>query len=251
MRELNDFEKKVLTRMAHRNNIQDVLVVSLLFEFCNVYVIGWDKEYKNLKVAFPKYLEWEIVRNQIFDFIVLLKHLEQSNYIGIFSANFTQKNLLYNEDKYQVNGEFPNITIFEKGTANLTFKTGDINIDNQQYSCLTNRPSKMVVENSKVGHLLFELVNSTYHPTQSLIDFVDRGFKTKEDKRYDYTLWTSWVAIGISLFIGIASLLQNCHNANVISSQQESEVADLNSDTIMLVPDNRTVTTNNVISSPQ
>ena len=53
MRELNDFEKKVLTRMAHRDNIQDVLVVSLLFEFCNVYVIGWDKEYKNLKVAFP------------------------------------------------------------------------------------------------------------------------------------------------------------------------------------------------------
>lgn len=239
MRELNDFEKKVLMRMAHRESIQDLLVVSLLFEFCNVYIIGWDKEYRNLKVAFPKHLEWETVRSQIFDFIVLMKHLEQSNYIGLFSANFTQKNLLYNEDKYQVNGEFPNITIFEKGTTNLTFKTGNINIDNQQYSCFTNRPSKMVVENSKVGYLLFELVNSTYHPTQSLIDFVDKGFKTKEDKRFNYTQWTAWIAIGVSLFIGIASLLQNCHNTKVIASQQRYEVICSKNDSTLLQSQNR------------
>lgn len=242
MRELNDFEKQILTRMANNKSEQDLFLASLLFEFCDSYCIGWDKEFSKLRVAFSPNNSWMTVRSKILDFIVLVQYLEKNNYIGLFSSNFTNDCLLYDKSKYKVIGDFPNISIFRIGEqAKIKFKSDHIsfNQENALFNVKTHVPGKMVEENIKLGKILLQLINSTYHPTQTLKEFVKNGFKTKDDIRFKRQHRVSWIAIGVSLFIGIASLLQNCHNTKVIASQQRDEVICSKNDSTLLQSQNR------------
>ncbi len=211
MREFNEFEKSILNRMAHNEHLQDRCLIELLFEFCDVYAIGWDKDFTKLQVAFNKQLEWGTVRNQIFDFIVLIQYLEHNHYIGVFSANLTNENFLYNKEKYKIEGDFPNIKFLEKqGEIKIEHGSGSLQIntpDGKPFNVYAVHRPTLVEEVSNVGKILYRLINSTYHPTQILVDFVDTGFKTKEDKRFRKTYQQTWWAIAVTAIIGILGIL--------------------------------------------
>lgn len=213
--------------MANNESVQDLILANLLFEFCDTYCIGWDKDFSKLRVVFSQNYSWMTVRSKILDFVVLVQYLEKNNYIGLFSSSFTDDSFVYNKSKYEVIGEFPNILIFEKGKqAAIKFQSEDLSFsDNCTFNVKTHVPGKMVEENIKLGKILLDLINSTYHPTQTLKAFVKNGFKTKEDIRYKCAQRTSWIAIGVSLLIGIASLFQNCHSSR-ISESQHLEILD-------------------------
>lgn len=223
MREFNDFEKRILNRMVNHESDQDCIIARLLFDFCDTYCIGWDETSYSLRVACSPDRDWPSVRNEILDFIVLLDYLEKNFFIGLFSSQFTDDNLVYDKSRYEVKGEFPKISIFEKG------QTVEVNVNHQQilfngesvkFNSKIHKPGVMYQGNIKLGDTLKRLFNSTYHPTQALKDFVNRGFQTKEDIRYKWTQIAAWTAIGISLFVGMVSLFHNCQSSKVIESQQ-------------------------------
>lgn len=244
MREFNDFEKRILNRMVNHESDQDCIIARLLFEFCDVYCIGWDKKTNSLRIACHPDRDWASVRKDLLDFIVLVQYLEANSYIGLFSSDFTEENLVYNKSKYEIIGEFPNLTIFEKAKRiNVHFNTNQIHFDGKDmlFEAKTHIPGIMYEGNIKLGEILKSLFNSIYHPTQTLKEFVKNGFKTKEDIRYKWTQIAAWTAIGVSLFVGMVSLFQNCHSSKVIESQQVEILDSLRQSSVIKANQNNSI----------
>ena len=240
MIEFNDFEKRILERMVNHVLDQDSIIARLMFEFCNVYCIGWDKETNSLRVACHPDRDWASVRNDILDFIVLVQYLEANSYIGLFSSDFTEENLVYNKGKYEIDGEFPNLTIFEKAKRiNVHFNTNQILFDGKDmlFEAKTHIPGIMFEGNIKLGEILKRLFNSTYHPTQTLKEFVKNGFQTKEDIRFKKQQRASWAAIIVALLVGIGGIVQNCQNTSGMMRHQEN-IDNMHKDTAVVVSQN-------------
>ena len=162
------------------------------------------------------------------------------SYIGLFSSDFTEENLVYNKGKYEIDGEFPNLTIFEKAKRiNVHFNTNQILFDGKDmlFEAKTHIPGIMFEGNIKLGEILKRLFNSTYHPTQTLKEFVKNGFQTKEDIRFKKQQRASWAAIIVALLVGIGGIVQNCQNTSGMMRHQEN-IDNMHKDTAVVVSQN-------------
>ena len=196
MRHLNDFEKKIIRAMLIREKPDDVCVVNLINKVLPIYVIAWSPDYDIVSFVIHKSEDYDQTRNKLFDIITLLRYLDENQYIGIFPSKINHGNILYDHSKYEVKRFGEGINVRFK----LSYKDGE-NIDS----------IKMQSEVNGIGKYIEKYVNSTFHVTQELKDYVANGFRTDEEirfqKEHQIAKWslilataTSIVSILLSIF---------------------------------------------------
>jgi len=196
MRHLNDFEKKIIQAMLIREKPDDVCVVNLINKVLPIYVIAWSPDYDIVSFVIHKSEDYDQTRNKLFDIITLLRYLDENQYIGIFPSKINHGNILYDHSKYEVKRFGEGINVRFK----LSYKDGE-NIDS----------IKMQSEVNGIGKYIEKYVNSTFHVTQELKDYVANGFRTDEEirfqKEHQIAKWslilataTSIVSILLSIF---------------------------------------------------
>lgn len=235
MRSLSDFEKNILIFMVsdkYKEEPTDRCVVTLIDKFCQVYLIEWDDVFSSLTVAHSSREDWLQVRNRIFDLLVLLDYLETNKYIGIFPSNIYEGNQIYDRSKYSVEGKAHEMSIYEKGIKL------DIKTSNQQLNNILSKDWKRLIrpgvyiERTGIGETLQRYANSTFHPTQALKDFVNNGFKTYDQLRFEKTYRSNWISIWVAIAIGFVSILIGV--ASIVLGNKEitpnKEIKDTNSD---------------------
>lgn len=190
--------------MAYPPEPQDTCCISLFEKFSNCYLIRWSKERSQLELVFDHNKEWIEVRNTIFDIVVLLEYLESNRYIGVFSMDLLKDNQIFNSNKYELQEQENGlILIWAKDKVQLDIKSTSLNGTYERKILLA---TQMLKENTSIGEHIMKYANSSYHTTQNLRDFVDNGFKTREDLRYEKTHKQTWIAIGVSILVGLFSI---------------------------------------------
>lgn len=192
MRHLNDFEKKIIRAMLIREKPDDVCVVNLINKVLPIYVIAWSPDYDIVSFVIHKSKDYDQTRNNLFDIITLLRYLDENQYIGIFPSKINHGNILYDHSKYEVKRFGEGINVRFK----LSYKDGE-NIDN----------IKMQSEVNGIGKYIEKYVNSTFHVTQELKDYVTNGFRTDEEIRFQKNHNIAIAGVVIALLTSLYSII--------------------------------------------
>lgn len=208
MRGFSDTEKEILRFMAYPPTPQDVCIISLFENFSDCYLIEWPEDYSHLELVHAQDKDWKVIRNKVFDTIILLQFLESNQYIGVFPLNILNGNQIYNRKKFEVEKDDKgNIRIWAKDTCKLNVKIPNGKRIKGDYICKMLVATSVLKENTTAAEQIKRYANSSFHVTQNLRDFVDNDFQTKEDLRYNETKRQTWIAIWISFSVGIGSII--------------------------------------------
>lgn len=192
MRHLNDFEKKIIQAMLIREKPDDVCVVNLINKVLSIYVIAWSPDYDVVSFVIHKSEDYDQTRNKLFDIITLLRFLDENQYIGIFPSKVNHGNMLYDHSKYEVKRFGEGLNVWFK----LSYKNGE-NIDD----------IKMQNEVNGIGRYIEKYVNSTFHVTQELRDYVANGFRTDEEIRFQKERKIAIAGVVIAILTSLCSII--------------------------------------------
>ena len=191
MRVFTEQEKWILNRIATLK-IQNNLHSISLFDICVIFV---EKEY--IKVQYSKdvklYLfeilfnldnytikepdkinaKKEDIENKIIDTIFLLKSLKDCNLLYEITDKIDRDEFEIKRRKYDTRRHFPSKSNFDSETR------------------------KFVVKN---------LVKKRYFIRQEFIDFVNRGFKSLEDDRFNKSHIATWTGVSVAFIVGLVSI---------------------------------------------
>lgn len=195
MRHLNDFEKKIIQAMLIREKPDDVCVVNLINKVLPIYVIAWSPDYETISLVLKEDEDFDVVRNKLFDIITLLRYLEEKQLIGIFPCQIAPGNMIYNHSKYEVHTYGEHLStrydVWEKiphGRAHIS----DIKSHN---------------EKNGIGKYIEKYVNSTFHVTQELKDYVANGFRTDEEIRFQKERKIAIAGVVIAILTSLCSII--------------------------------------------
>ena len=193
MREFNDFEKAVITAFVEARGSNDILHLCAANHIMNTtdcYAIEWITEVGWERVVFyckDKNASSSVVFGAL-DVLSLLKYLEENGYILITQkANAAQfPKQLYNPEKY-------------------IYKDGEYWIKMGENGLGVILGSKQLLY-TDAALLLDKYANSIIYPTTELEQYVKRGFKTKDDVKFQKQQRATWAGILIALFSCIYSI---------------------------------------------
>jgi len=222
MRSFSDYEKRVLDQLCRVDPTELVTISKFIsdqiFTRQSDLVLAFLPQRGEAILYMKGSIEDASNRQRMVDFlevIALIEYLRSERYIH--NIHFTATAQLF---------------IMGEGFNDLSKNDqGDIVLDNQGhhikpddagwiYNSNDGREYQGLIfkkNESSLFDVIGSFVSSPLVPTQELRDFVDNGYKTKEDLRYvqskRYTKWALGVAIlfgVVSTFIGILSLLTGC-----------------------------------------
>ena len=208
MRSFSDTEKRILRFMAYPPIPQDVCLISIFENFSDCYLIEWPEDCSSLELVHAQDKDWKDVRSKIFDIIVLLQYLESNQYIGVFQLNLLKDNQIFNRKKFEVEKDDKgNILMWIIDTCKLNIKIPNGKGIEGEYTRKLLVETSILKENTTAAEQIKRYANSSFHATQNLRDFVDNDFQTKEDLQYTQTRKQTWIAIWISLCVGIGGII--------------------------------------------
>ena len=215
MRDFNEFEKNILRFMVNHSKPQDVCTITLFDKFCDTYYMEWTDDYSSFNMIIADGKSWDEVKDKIFDVVVLLQYLESYKYIGIFGTSFHEEHCIYNHAEYELKGNSIDDYSIWKKDGQIEIKSNNFNL-NGNFSKIILPTQMKVSIRSSIGKEIEYYANSNYHVTQTLKDYVNNGFKTDEDLRFEKTLdisnknlKTAKNAIIVAVIIGIVSPILN------------------------------------------
>lgn len=131
-----------------------------------------------------------------------------SQYIGVFQLNLLKDNQIYNRKMFDVERDGKgNLLMWAKDTCKLNIKIPNDKGIEGEYTRKLLVATSILKENTTAAEQIKRYANSSFHATQNLRDFVDNDFQTKEDLRYTQTRKQTWIAIWISLCVGIGGII--------------------------------------------
>ena len=65
------------------------------------------------------------------------------------------------------------------------------------------------------------------HPTEDLKNHVKNKYKTNDEKRHNQTLWATWIAIIVSLLLGIFGVYQNALDKTEVIKIDEKQKTEI------------------------
>lgn len=202
MRSFSEFEKTVLKFMVENKEPGGVLACVIIERYADAILLDWSEE-DHIKIVTLKNQNLDIIRQKLFDLISLFKYLSKEDYIYCFPANLINYKMLYNHNKYDISKR-------EDGMYNVFAKETTIKRNDDDYKVYAYLAIQIREEVSGIGNELETWVNSSYHVTQNLRDFVKNGFKTQEQLQYEKNKNLTWISITVSIVIGLASLIIGC-----------------------------------------
>lgn len=220
----NELLKK-LVEYKNDTNLQDLQVARLLRKELSFLAIKWEIEPKmNVDLYCVVTDDKKDPLKQLFsviNFIYFVNELERIGYIRLLNISSERKEklrILYDKEKYIFNEEknqFINKNIDTENDSILSL-VGDCGyqlfgkIDNYEY---VSQLAKQQFPNSFAKDL-DDIVYSIIYPMPVLEDYVNNGFKTLEDKRYDSnfkiankSLRISYCTLGVSILAFCVSII--------------------------------------------
>lgn len=187
MRNLNSFEKKVLTAMVNVDKIEQKYLIDIIDKFTKAYYISWTSDYHKLIVICDSKYNVSLINDEVCDIITLINYLRDNSYISVFETDLSVNRAIYNMKKY----------IFDNGSIWLKCK-------GETKGYINQRTDKI---KTGLGRDIELYANSTFHVTQALRDYVNNDFKDDEQIRFEKTMRTTKISIRIALFTTIISIV--------------------------------------------
>lgn len=190
--------------MINQHEPQDVFTITLFDKFCETYLIEWSEDYSQFHFMASQTSDLQVVKKKIFDLVVLLQFLKENRYIGVFGAELVKDNKIYNRNKYQLDGSsWANYVLSELSETKIESTVKGLSGNFSRKILLNNIQVHLI---SSIGKEIEEFANSSYHVTQTLVDIVNNDFQTEEDKRYIQSNRQAWIAIWVSVIVGLLSI---------------------------------------------
>lgn len=198
MREFNDFEKAVITALVEArrsNDIKTLQAAHHIMDATSCYAIEWDTTENNEKVVFcceDNDAPISVTMSGL-DIIALLKYLEDNGYVLATRRTLADEQRLYNHIKI-------------KYEYDRYWRIGE-GIDYAIGGC------KQILYTDAA--LLFErYANAIIYPTTELEQYVNRGFKTQDDVKFEaqqndtkQSIRVARWGIFIAIILGLLGLL--------------------------------------------
>lgn len=230
MREFNDFEKAVITTLVearHSNDILNLCAANYIMDATGCYAIEWVTDIGNEKIEFyckDKDAPMSVMFGAL-DILSLLKYLEDNGYILVTQkANALQcPKQLYSHKKY----------IYEDGV--YWIKMGE--------NCKGAILGSKQLLYTDAALLLDRYANSIIYPTTELEQYVNRGFKTQDDIKFEaqqndtkqsirIARWGIFIAIILGLLGLIATYLSIKTPITINQEQYNSIIENVKLNTI-------------------
>ncbi|MFG5858025.1 hypothetical protein LDB17_07490 [Dysgonomonas sp. Shenzhen-Wh21] len=191
----SEFEKQIIRSFVSVTDIKDRALVNYIYDDSEYMAIEWDSNFSQVTIHFKKHKADTIKSwDSLCEIIFLFKKLEYNNLIGIYNnTKGEQDTAIYDRTKYEKSesGYYGTIEaeLFGKVGRGYNFGTiaefySDISKDLARYS------------------------SSFVYVSQTLKELVKDNFKSKEQKRHRNTMIAAWVAIALSILMGLVGLFQ-------------------------------------------
>lgn len=232
MRHFSDNEKQIIKRLSDIERFGQIAIINYIYDDSNYMALEWDIDYKELWIYFKErnVSEEEAfkVYSKLLDAIFLIEYLENEHVINLYSLS----NQLYHEEngkrmfynkKYEKNSELD--TYFE-----ITNEGGKITNFGTRHQIYTD-----------IGRKIELYSNRLVHVSETLRDFTKNKFRTKSEINSTYNLVTAWIAITVSILMGITGLFKKDNsrvelvNDNLINIS--SKLDSINSNVIKSIRD--------------
>lgn len=195
MRKLNDFEKHIVQSMVNIESSADSYMINLIYNVLGVYLLVWSTNYKTVSYTCKKEDNIDNIRNKLFDIVTLIKYLERINMIGIFPAQVSSGNMIYNRKKFKIES-------IETNSSDYCYKVWEKHEENRWGLIRTITHSEV----NSIGKEIKYYANSTFHATQELRDYVKNNFKTTEEIQFKKNYQISIIALIVAILTSIASM---------------------------------------------
>lgn len=196
MRNLNKEEQYIVRKLVsarEKLQIQEMCLATILDESLDNMAIEWSAN--QVSVFAKKSINAQEQYMHLCDVIALFLYLEMEGMILVHTnPDLLQEKALYNHNMYKKEGD-KYVSLDESGLSVEIFGKPCV----FQYSVPSQHSTTIY---SDLSTLLDKYVCALIHPTQELVDYVNNGFKTKEDKRYCAQKWISIIAIMVSFVVG-------------------------------------------------
>ena len=213
MRNLNKEEQYIVRKLVSARKklqIHEMCLATILDESLDSMAIEWSEN--QVSVFAKKSINAQEQYMHLCDIIALFLYLEMEGMILVHTnPDLLQEKALYNHNMYKKEGD-KYVSLDESGLS--------VEIFGKPYVFNYSVPSQhSTTIYSNLSALLDKYVCALIHPTQELVDYVNNGFKTKEDLQYDNdtrrSRWGLAVAIVVGListFIGVIGIIINVCN---------------------------------------
>lgn len=103
------------------------------------------------------------------------------------------------EEGYTLSGYFAHGRMAKGYFSNIPNFAAVVDSGNVQYTHFR-------FPDERIRQLIFEYADRLIVPTDHLVSFKKRGYKTPEAKQHTEMLWVTWVAVIVSLILGVLAL---------------------------------------------
>ncbi|MBQ6764255.1 MAG: hypothetical protein IJP45_03600 [Paludibacteraceae bacterium] len=205
MRNLNKEEQYIVRKLVsarEKLQIQEMCLATILDESLDSMAIEWSAN--QVSVFAKKSINAQEQYMHLCDIIALFLYLEMEGMILVHTnPDLLQEKALYNHNMYKKEGD-KYVSLDESGLSVEIF--GKPNVFN--YSVPSQHSTTIY---SNLSTLLDKYICALIHPTQELVDYVNNGFKTKEDLQFRCTKNLAIVGIIVAILIGIAGIWVNMY----------------------------------------
>lgn len=208
MRTFSEQEKWILGKIADLKKKKGLRLISLGL-ICKTFLehehleIYFNENTKSYRITFK--INGEYFRNQK----------------GSFAKNATKKQMEIEEKIIDAIG----LLVFLKENRLLIEINGDST--HEEFDIVPNNSEYIPSSSHSKNHSYFDnatekfivslLVNKQYIIRQELLDFVDRGFKTEDERHFAISQALTWTGIIVAILIGITSICFSINSANKAS----------------------------------
>lgn len=216
MRHFSEQEQQVIRQIVEsmRNgDFSNFCLDSVIYECVDCFAIEWktsDYDYE-IKVLYTDSHNSHTIIRQLLDILCLIKYLEDNGLVLMSKISTgSSKKQLYDTGKYERDEDGYKLIISKE-----PIKLGNMLISNR---------AEFIHDESSIHidlSLLFDrYVHSIIYPTYELQEYVDNGFKTPEDKKYENQRCLTWIGIITAIIIGVGGMILSCCNPAKLNKRQ-------------------------------
>ncbi len=246
MRNFSKVEQRILEEIVLARKNKDIARLSLddiiahEMEKVHCDIIDWRKD-DSVNLYFYKPATQDDVTFCFLDLMVLFEYLDRDGLVHIFEKdNHSGQKAIFSRKKYKYNEATDEYTLLSNGDISIPKgKFAITGIDILSYNIVPPPSLKLIQLLDKYSHAII-------YPTSTLENYVNNGYKTDEDikfeKQYQQTKISIWIAI-VSCFIafitGLASIILNIFmlgSDTCIDNSQQTEIIETIKESKTIIP---------------
>lgn len=231
MRQFSEFEKSILKRIANiglEEDFEDFDIARIIRKELSAFAVKWDPRSEGKYTPYVtiyvkqgdnpnKYM------HRLFDIINLFHYLQKNAWIVQLENTNNEKTyprFLYDKENYEEDSE-----------GNIVSKAAKITMFGEEYIFRGYTPNDSVTLYAELSKKLDILASSYVYPTSILIDFVENGYQTIEERQHREQMREAKVQtkLAIAAFVSsiVALIISTCMNSTIDKEQMQQIIKSM------------------------